>query len=146
MRLGGPRARFWRPRTRFLRPRGSIWEGSGTISSRFLARMPRKPRTPRTPAKTRPRSQMRQEWVGGGAWGVSMELEPSWSFWHPAFVGFLAIGRDCTESQDTCLWVGFPWPRSLPSPLLKLSSTSSMYVVISVVVVAVVLAVSADQS
>ena len=66
-RLGGLRARFWRPRTRFWRPRNSIWEGSGTIFSRFLARMPRKPRTPRTPAKTRPRSQMHQESVGGGA-------------------------------------------------------------------------------
>ena len=65
-RLGGLRARFWRPRTRFWRPRNSIWEGSGTIFSRFLARMPRKPRTPRTPAKTRPWSQMRQGWVAGG--------------------------------------------------------------------------------
>ena len=52
----------------------------GRFFSRFLARMPRKPRTPRTPAKTRPRSQMRQEWVGGGAppRGVSMELDSSW--------------------------------------------------------------------
>ena len=66
-RLGGLRTRFWRPRAPFLRPRGSIWERSGAMFSRFLPRMPRLPRTPRTPAKTRPRSQMRQEWVGGGA-------------------------------------------------------------------------------
>ena len=50
-----------------MRPRGSIWTGSGTIFLRFVARMPREPRTPRTPAKTRPRAQVRQEWVGGGA-------------------------------------------------------------------------------
>ena len=58
---------FGGPGARFLKPRGSIWEHSGTMFSRFLPRMPRLPRTPRTPAKTRPRSQMRQEWVGGGA-------------------------------------------------------------------------------
>ena len=48
------------------------------IFSRFLARMPRKPRTPRTPAKTRPRSQMRQEWLGSGAppQGVSIRRPP----------------------------------------------------------------------
>ena len=76
--LGGLRAGFWRPRTRFWRPRNSIWEGSGTIFSRFLARMPRKPRTPRTPAKTRPRSQIRQRWVAGGGppRGVSIRRPP----------------------------------------------------------------------
>ena len=35
--LGGLRARFWRRWTRFCRPRASIWEGSGTIFSRFWA-------------------------------------------------------------------------------------------------------------
>ena len=66
-RLGRLQARFWSPQARFLRPRSSIWTGSGTFFLRFVARMPREPRTPRTPAKTKPRSQMRQERVGGGA-------------------------------------------------------------------------------
>ena len=65
--LEASRLDFGGPGARFLRPRGSIWERSGAMFSRFLPRMPRLPRTPRTPAKTRPRSQMRQEWVGGGA-------------------------------------------------------------------------------
>ena len=36
-------------------------------SGLFIHKTTRTPRTPRMPAKTRPRSQMRQEWVAGGA-------------------------------------------------------------------------------
>ena len=61
--FGGPGPRFWRVLGTIFRSFRSFWN-SFPRNGRFINKTPR---TPRTPAKTRPRSQIRQEWVGGGA-------------------------------------------------------------------------------
>ena len=115
--LEAPGLDFGGPGARFLRPRGSIWERSGAMFSRFLPRMPRLPRTPRTPAKTRPRSQMRQEWVGGGA---------------PPPGGFNGIGAKLVVLASSVCWVLGNLPRlyrvtgHLPLGGLSLASLASV--------------------
>ena len=102
-RLGGLRARFWRPRTWFWRSWNSIWEGSGTIFSRFLARMPRKPRT----------SKWATEKV---FWG---HKSPSWAHAWKKFDFERSKNDEETAKKPTWLQVGGPRPSKIEAETRK---------------------------
>ena len=83
------------PDSLFKAPRlhlGRFWNDFLQI----FGQMPRKPRTPRTPAKTRPRSRVRQEWMGSGAASLG---------------GFNGIGAKFVVFASSVCWVLGNLPR-----------------------------------